>query len=129
MTTEQNDNSDIISFYKNNNINNNFNEILYKVVYPETVDFYQPYCRDNSIDDKHRLYFHYHLYNKPIKKSNLIDFYLFNKLDESFDEVAYQKMYPQTKDFYQPECIKNNISDKYRLYFHFRNYSRNAFKK
>jgi hypothetical protein len=122
MKTEQNDNSDIVTFYKNNKINNNFNEILYKVAYPETVDFYQPYCRDNSIDDKHRLYFHYSLYNKPIKKSNnflgLIDFYLFNKLDESFDEVAYQKMYPQTKNFYQPECSNRNISDKYRLYYH-----------
>jgi hypothetical protein len=101
-----------------------FNEVLYKVLYPDTVDFYQPYCKSNSIDDKHRLYFHYIFYNKSIEKSNIIYFYLFNKLDESFDELSYQNIHPETKDFYQPECLENNINDKYRLYFHFKNYSR-----
>ena len=125
-------NLDISHFYKQNQINNDFNEILYQATYPDTKDFYQPYCKDNFIDEKHRLYFHYHLYNKPDKKTNnflgLIDFYLFNQIDESFDEVLYQNRYPETKNFYQPECINNNIDDKHRLYFHFKNYNKNAFK-
>jgi hypothetical protein len=124
---------DINEFYKINKINDSFNEVLYKKAYPETENFYQPYCRDNFIDEKHRLYFHYHLYNKPNKITNnflgLIDFYLFNQVDESFDEILYQNMYPETKDFYRPECINNNIDDKHRLYFHFKNYNRHAFKK
>jgi hypothetical protein len=124
---------DINEFYKINKINDSFDELLYKKAYPETEVFYQPYCRDNFIDEKHRLYFHYHLYNKPNKITNnflgLIDFYLFNQVDESFDEVLYQSMYPKTKDFYQPECTNNNIDDKHRLYFHFKNYNRHAFKK
>ena len=66
MITAQDDNADIVTFYKNNKINNNFDEVLYKVVYPETIDFYQPYCRDNSIDDKHRLYFHMFVRKKPL---------------------------------------------------------------
>jgi hypothetical protein len=124
---------DINEFYKVNRLNHSFDEILYKQAYPETDSFYQPYCRDNFIDEKHRLYFHYHLYNKPTKQHNnflrLIDFYLFNKVDDSFDEIAYQNMYPETISFYQPECINNNIDDKHRLYFHFKNYNRHAFKK
>ena len=124
---------DIIDFYKTNKINGSFDEILYKKAYPETDAFYQPYCKDNSIDEKHRLYFHYCSYNKSTKKSNdflgLIDFYLFNKVDDSFDEIAYQNMHPETINFYQPECLNNNIDDKHRLYFHFKNYNRHAFKK
>ena len=124
---------DIIDFYKTNKINSSFDEILYKKTYPETDTFYQPYCKDNSIDEKHRLYFHYCSYNKPTKKSNnflgLIDFYLFNKVDDSFDEIAYQNIHPETISFYQPECLNNNIDDKHRLYFHFKNYNRHTFKK
>lgn len=124
---------DINEFYKINKLNHSFDEVLYKKTYPETDTFYQPYCQENFIDEKHRLYFHYHLYNRPTKKSNnflgLIDFYLFNKVDDTFDEIAYQNMYPETKSFYQPECSNNNIDDKHRLYFHFKNYNRHAFKK
>jgi hypothetical protein len=124
--------SDINEFYKIHKINNSFDEVLYKKTYPETENFYQPYCKDNFIDEKHRLYFHYYLYNKPNKKTNnflsLIDFYLFNRIDESFNEVLYQNEYPETKNFYQPECINNNIDDKHRLYFHFKNYNKNIFK-
>ncbi len=122
----------IIDFYQTHKINLNFNENLYKTIYPETEDFYQPYCKDNFIDEKHRLYFHYHLYSNPNQQNNnflgLVDFYLFNKIDESFDEIAYQNKFPETKNFYQPECTNNNIDDKHRLYFHFKNYNPNAFK-
>lgn len=128
-----NQNLDIVDFYSTNLINHSFDEIWYKKIYPETEAFYQPYCKDNSIDDKHRLYFHYYLYGKQTKTNNsfnrLVNFYLFNKIDESFDEELYQSMYPETKEFYQPECRKNNIDDKHRLYFHFKNYNRNAFQK
>ena len=124
---------DILTFYQSHKINKDFDEILYQSRYPETLGFYQPYCNENNIDDKHRLYFHYHLYGKQTKANGgfnrLIDFYLFNRIDESFDEVLYQSMYPETKDFYQPECRNNNIDEKHRLYFHFKNYNRNAFQK
>lgn len=55
---------DIIEFYKNNKLDINFDEVLYQEQSPETKNFYQPYCRNNNIDDKHRLYFHYRLYGK-----------------------------------------------------------------
>lgn len=49
-------------------------------------------------------------------------FYDLYPLDEGFDEVEYIKNFPEAKNFYQPHCKHNNISDKKRLYFHFRNY-------
>jgi mannosyltransferase OCH1-like enzyme len=52
-------NISIEEFYKSHKIDENFNEVLYQEQYPETREFYQPYCKNNNIDDKHRLYFHY----------------------------------------------------------------------
>jgi len=43
---------DINEFYQINKINDSFDELLYKKTYPETENFYQPYCRDNFIDEK-----------------------------------------------------------------------------
>jgi hypothetical protein len=57
----------IEEFYKSHKIDENFNEVLYQEQYPETLDFYQPYCQQNNIDDKHRLYFHYKKYHHNIK--------------------------------------------------------------
>ena len=49
----------IEDFYKTNQVPKDFDETLYSAIYPETKGFYQPYCDDNGIDEKHRLYFHY----------------------------------------------------------------------
>lgn len=55
---------DIIDFYKKNTVDKSFNYIAYKEQNPQTDGFYQPYCRQNNIDDKHRLYFHWYNYGK-----------------------------------------------------------------
>lgn len=49
-------------------------------------------------------------------------FYNVFQVDESFDEIEYIQNFPETKNFYQPHCKHNNISDKKRLYFHFKSY-------
>ena len=41
-----------------------FDEIFYEKFYPMTKDFYQPFCKDNGIDDKRRLFYHYRMYNR-----------------------------------------------------------------
>tara|TARA_B100001094_G_scaffold325666_1_gene380409 strand:- start:631 stop:1110 length:480 start_codon:yes stop_codon:yes gene_type:complete len=46
-------------------------------------------------------------------------FYELNILDETFDEVQYAQVVPETINFYQPYCNNNHISDKKRLYYHF----------
>lgn len=61
---------DINKFYKNNIVEKDFDEVLYQKKYPETKDFYQPYCKNNNIDDKHRLYFHYINYGNRRDKFN-----------------------------------------------------------
>jgi GR25 family glycosyltransferase involved in LPS biosynthesis len=55
---------EIKQFYETNTIENDFDEIFYQKEYPKTKQFYQPYCKNNNIDDKHRLYYHYKLYGE-----------------------------------------------------------------
>lgn len=57
-----------------------------------------------------------------MKNISIKKFYQYNSIDESFDSVSYQEQYPDTKDFYQPYCQRNNIDDKHRLYFHYMQY-------
>lgn len=64
----------IETFYQTNIVDSNFDEKHYLIKYPYVKDFYQPYCRNNGIDDKHRLFYHWHFYGDKIgstpKKSN-----------------------------------------------------------
>jgi len=47
-------------------------------------------------------------------------------VEEDFDAKLYAHLYPETKEFYQPYCRKNNISDKTRLFFHYKKYGEKA---
>jgi hypothetical protein len=59
----------IDKFYQDHKVDINFDEIFYQDKYPDTKDFYQPYCRENNIDDKHRLFFHYVNHGKSMGMS------------------------------------------------------------
>jgi len=52
----------IIQFYQHYKVDPNFNYEKYRKKYPETDGFYQPFCFQNNISEKHRLYFHYAMY-------------------------------------------------------------------
>lgn len=76
---------DIYEFYKTNTVDKNFDEVIYQKEFPETKDFYQPYCKHNNINDQHRLYFHCKIYNptvlaiftrKPENKRETKDLYI-----------------------------------------------------
>lgn len=54
----------IDEFYEQNILDDNFDEVVYAKLFPETLDFYQPYCKDNNIGDKKRLYYHYYFFGK-----------------------------------------------------------------
>lgn len=60
----------IEEFYQHNQIDESFNEKFYQEHHPETIGFYQPYCKHNNIDDKHRLYFHYKTYIENLQVYN-----------------------------------------------------------
>jgi hypothetical protein len=60
---------------------------------------------------------------------NIEEFYAANLLDPNFDENFYEQEYPETKNFYQPYCEHHNISNKYRLYFHWIKYGLSRFYK
>jgi len=55
----------IEEFYKTNIVPEDFDEDFYRKKHPETINFYQPFCIDNSISEKQRLFFHYIQYVKP----------------------------------------------------------------
>jgi hypothetical protein len=52
----------IEKFYDINIIDDDFDEIFYGKEYAETANFYQPHCKTNGIDERHRLFYHYKLY-------------------------------------------------------------------
>lgn len=64
-------------FYSTNKLDPEFDWVEYTKRFPEVVDFYQPHCKENGIDDAHRLYYHCHKYNytgyvsKPLPVENL----------------------------------------------------------
>lgn len=79
----------IEEFYQKNKLDNSFNEKKYLLLYPETKDFYQPYCKQNNIDDKHRLYFHYKIYQVNITQN--ADLLYFSKHTSTSHKTIYLK--------------------------------------
>lgn len=59
--------TDILEFYNTHKVDENFDEVSYQKKNPIVKDFYQPNCKNNGIDDKHRLYYHWCIYGNPNK--------------------------------------------------------------
>ena len=58
----------IDKFYELNLLDEAFDEVEYARIVPETINFYQPYCNNNFISDKKRLYYHYNMYGKSHRR-------------------------------------------------------------
>tara|TARA_B100000131_G_C18115771_1_gene611230 strand:+ start:1063 stop:3276 length:2214 start_codon:yes stop_codon:yes gene_type:complete len=56
----------IEEFYEHNEIDEEFDEEFYRSIinHPDLDDFYQPYCSENDIPERYRLYYHYHQYGR-----------------------------------------------------------------
>lgn len=54
----------IIEFYKYNILDEEFDDEFYQKNYPETINYYQPFCLQNNLSEKQRLFHHYILYGK-----------------------------------------------------------------
>jgi len=78
----------IDKFYSVYSVDPNFDHIEYLRNYPETIDFYQPYCLNNNIDDQKRLYYHYSLY---MEKYSLEHIKIFRQI--FLDLIMTQEMY------------------------------------
>lgn len=122
---------DINSFYINRIVDEDFDEISYQKKYPDTEKFYQPYCSENGISDKQRLFYHYVFYGAKEKKfenihfsQDIKSFYLENTVPSDFDEIWYQVAYPETLNFCKKYCAKYDIDDKHRLFYHYFFYGR-----
>lgn len=108
----------IEEFYKTNIVPLSFNEKFYANRFLETKEFYQPYCIDNNIDEKHRLYYHYKLFFSNAELSDIDLFYINHSIDNDFDEDFYEQKNPHVKGFYESYCSQVGIDKKHRLYYH-----------
>lgn len=115
---------DILSFYKYNKVDPEFDEIYYSEAHPETKDFYQPYCSSNNINNKHRLYYHYvfhgrgHGFNiKRFENKDII--YSSMKNDTQF--ILYSTFYNSERrqkelDYCLSKNLNNNCFDKVYIF-------------
>ena len=62
--TEQLEMQNIIEFYNSNVLDEEFDSKFYQTNYPETINYYQPFCSQNNISEQQRLFHHYILYGK-----------------------------------------------------------------
>lgn len=114
-----NDSNSLKSFYLENKLDPCFDEKDYENKYPETKGFYQPYCENSGIDDKHRLFYHYMSYVFSYESQDIISFYKHNEVDKDFDHWFYREQYPQTESFLRKFCRDNLINDRERLFYHY----------
>lgn len=75
----------IEEFYKNHKIDDDFDGEFYSVEYPETKNFYQPHCKENNIDDRHRLFYHWYFHGKKDYQKNYQKLYF--QPDEKFLDI------------------------------------------
>lgn len=68
-----NPSKDIISFYQNNEIDENFDHNFYLEQSPKAWNFCKSFCSRNGIQEKERLFYHYKFYGDKTK-SNLDNF-------------------------------------------------------
>jgi hypothetical protein len=103
----------IEQFYTDQIIDDNFDEVFYSQEYPETKDFYQPYCKTSNIDDKHRLFYHYKTYSntnyKNLLEKNYKVFVPNISRRKPFNKLAI------VTSFFNP-CEYANIVDNYRKF-------------
>ena len=57
---------DLLEFYKDNSIEIDlgFDENFYQNEYPDLLDYWSPWAKDNGFSEKQRLFHHYYLHGK-----------------------------------------------------------------
>ena len=91
-------------------VDEDFDEKCYQSLYPETYKFYQPYCIENNITDRNRLFFHYVKYGKPaLYHKNLSSFAKEFCLDLSNPNDDIERLWPPDKTLLENYKEKSNI--------------------
>ena len=92
----------IEEFYTTATVDSSFNEIFYKNNYPETIDFYQPHCLNNNIDDRHRLFYHYTFYGQINNYTKNVNEFLQTRIPNlNISALQLQDIWQVHKDFIQ----------------------------
>lgn len=56
--------SKILDFYRHNSVGKDFDECCYIKENPNAKNFLQPYCSENGIDERRRLFYHWHMFGR-----------------------------------------------------------------
>jgi hypothetical protein len=116
-------NIDITQFYLTNIIDPDFDDVFYIKQYPETQDFYQPFCQNNNINNKYRLYYHYKIYgekNHAYKNLKEMENDLLGVnfiVPKYFNAEEYENIYPESNQ----HLFKTGslIAKEKKIYHHF----------
>lgn len=103
----------IEEFYKTQDIDEQFDEVEYAKLVKGSINFYQPYCINNNISDKKRLYYHYSLYGLNLKQfsylsdkrmiliNSIIGLIIFSKdIDDKSNVIYTLNLCTYIKEFY-----------------------------
>lgn len=129
-----NNKSSIEEFYSIHSVDQDFDENFYQKEYPETQNFYQPFCQKKNIDNRHRLFYHYMTYgnqgyknlsdkNKNILVTNISSRkHINNKLaiiTSFFNPCSYSNI---NKNYLQFASHIKNIADLFPIELSFDNH-------
>jgi hypothetical protein len=106
----------ITDFYKKTIIDPSFDYIFYQNLHPETISYYQPFCKENNIPDLYRLYHHYFLYGKSFGYAkNLSEHIEFNVASLDFSKFYtkdVESICPVYKKYIESYTAKTDTGKK-----------------
>jgi hypothetical protein len=78
---------DILQFFKDHEVDADFDESFYSQMYPETEGFYQPFCEESNVTERQRLFYHWYHHGRQLRNSKNAE-----------DHFAEYRMLPPTQD-------------------------------
>lgn len=102
--------NNIEDFIKYYDVDEDFDSRLYQALYPETDLFYQPYCKNNNISDRTRLFFHYAKHGELLSYHKNVD-----SIGKSFDlhisklDKGIEYVWPPHPEFLESYQEKVNL--------------------
>ena len=109
----------IVEFYKTNSVEESFDEKFYQNAHPDSKNFYQPFCSDSGIDDRHRLYYHYYLYGKNFGFVHNLQDVLEHELvplqvDKDCKKYLFTTYYKDNRRQHEIDyCLEKNITNEH----------------
>ncbi|MDB4348474.1 hypothetical protein OAA62_01015 [bacterium] len=95
----------IIKFFEKHSIPEDFDLNFYKESNLDLSDFYQPFCSENNISERHRLYYHFFYHGIKSFHSQESALLNFSGPDYTIDKSRILKLFKNTPSFKVSYCI------------------------